>query len=253
MPTVGFSTGAIALGDFERGLRVLEDTRADAVELSGLRYSELPNLLAMLPLRLQEIRKRYGYISVHAPTDHSDEERLLDQLAQVAEMKCNIVVHPDTIRQTSLWRTLGTCLCLENLDSRRRTGRTAKELRPFFEQIPDAQLCFDIAHAREVDPTMTVAEGILSEFGGRLAQVHMSEVNGKGKHYAISFGAERAYETFSARLSRVPVILESMVTEENVEAKIRKARMLLDPVRRAGANLYSAASDISYVGHLRAG
>lgn len=227
MPVVGFSTGAIALGDFRHALAVLEETKADAVELSALRHFELPGLLDALPGCLEGLRRRFRYVSVHAPTDFSDERYVTDQLVRVAELKCNIVVHPDTISDGSLWRKLGSLVCLENLDSRRKTGRTAKELLPFFDQIPDAQLCFDIAHAREVDPTMTVAAGILSELGERLAQVHLSEVNGKGKHFAISFGAELAYEPFSARLSRVPVILELMITEEKIDAEIRKARLLL--------------------------
>jgi hypothetical protein len=52
MTTIGFSTGALARGDFVRGLRLLEKTQVGAVELSALRSIELPDMLAKLQLYL---------------------------------------------------------------------------------------------------------------------------------------------------------------------------------------------------------
>lgn len=224
---VGFSTGALAFGDFARALKLLEPTRANAVELSALRCVELPLLLDALPSSLQKLHKRYRYISLHAPTDFRDEPSLVRQLAYVADVGMNIIVHPDTIRDVPLWRRLGSHLCLENMDSRKPTGRTAKELDRFFVDLPEAKLCFDIAHARQVDPTMTEAVRILSEFGDRLAQVHLSELNSIGKHFAMSYGAKRAYEIFAAALSQVPVILESIVKETEIATEIDETERIL--------------------------
>lgn len=165
MPTVGFSTGALALGDFERALRMLASKHAEAVELSALRSVELPRLLNAVSSRLEELQRRYRYIAFHAPTDYQEERGLVERLKSIAERGLNIVVHPDTIRDVSLWRQLEDHLCIENMDSRKATGRTARELRGSFERLPQAKLCFDVAHARQVDPTMTEAARILSEFG----------------------------------------------------------------------------------------
>jgi hypothetical protein len=227
MLTIGFSTGALARGDFVQGLRLLETKHVEAVELSALRNTELPDILAKLPLHLEALRKRYRYISFHAPTNFKDEPELIRQLGIIVGLGWNIVVHPDTILDRSLWRSLGSCVCLENMDSRKKTGRTAEELYEFFEEIPEAKLCFDIAHAREVDPTMTEASCILAKFGDRLAQVHLSEVDGRGVHFAMSFSAELAYEQFSYIMSKVPIILESIVGEEDIESEVCKAEMLL--------------------------
>ncbi len=227
MLTIGFSTGALARGDFVQGLRLLEAKHVEAVELSALRCTELPDILTKLPLHIETLRNRYRYISFHAPTNFKDEPELIRQLALVVGLGWNIVVHPDTIRDRSLWRALGGCVCLENMDSRKRTGRTADELHEFFEEIPQAKLCFDIAHAREVDPTMTEAASILAKFGDRLAQVHLSEVDGRGVHFAMSLSAELAYEQFSDLMSKVPIILESIIGEEDIESEIRKTEMLL--------------------------
>jgi hypothetical protein len=217
MMTIGFSTGALARGDFVQGLRLLESKSVEAVELSALRSSELPDMLAKLPVYLGTLEKRYRYVSFHAPTDFKDERGLLEQLTAFVSLGWNIIVHPDTIRDRSLWRALGSYLCLENMDSRKNTGRTAKELHEFF----------DIAHARQVDPTMTEAACILEEFGDRLAQVHLSEVDGRGEHFAMSLSAELAYEQFSDIISEVPVILEAIVGEQDIEFEIDKTETLL--------------------------
>jgi hypothetical protein len=227
MMTIGFSTGALARGDFVQGLRLLESKSVEAVELSALRSSELPDMLAKLPVYLGTLEKRYRYVSFHAPTDFKDERGLLEQLTAFVSLGWNIIVHPDTIRDRSLWRALGSYLCLENMDSRKNTGRTAKELHEFFDDIPHAKLCFDIAHARQVDPTMTEAACILEEFGDRLAQVHLSEVDGRGEHFAMSLSAELAYEQFSDIISEVPVILEAIVGEQDIEFEIDKTETLL--------------------------
>jgi Xylose isomerase-like TIM barrel len=224
---VGFSTGALALGDFERGLSMLASKHAEAVELSALRSVELPRLLNRVSSLIEGLKGRYRYIAFHAPTDCLDERALVDSLKSITERGFNIVVHPDTIRDVSLWRQLGDRLCIENMDSRKATGRTARELRGFFDKLPQAKLCFDVAHARQVDPTMTEAARILAEFGDRLAQVHLSEVNGKGKHFPMSFVAKRAYKRLADVLSSVPVILESPVDEAGIEQEIKEAQKVL--------------------------
>lgn len=223
MCAIGFSTGALAYEDFTRALKLLEPTRANAVELSALRSVELPGLLEALPSMYGRLRNRYAYISFHAPTNFTDELGMVEQLMQVARQGLNIIVHPDCIQDRSLWRQLGSQLCLENMDSRKPTGRTATELATFFADLPQAKLCFDIAHARQVDPTMTEAACILAEFGDRLAQVHMSEVNSRGKHFAMSFGAKHAYEPFADAMSKVPIILESVIEAGSIEKEIDAA------------------------------
>jgi hypothetical protein len=206
---------------------MLASKRAQAVELSALRSVELPRLLDAMSSRLEELQGRYRYIAFHAPTDYQDERELVERFKSLVERGFNIVVHPDTIRDVSLWRQLEDHVCIENMDSRKATGRTAKELRGFFEKLPQAKLCFDVAHARHVDPTMTEAARILSEFGDRLAQVHLSEVNSKGRHFAMSFIAKRAYEPLAGVLSSVPVILESPVDEGGIDSEIEEAHRIL--------------------------
>jgi hypothetical protein len=228
MATIGFSTGALAFGDFKKALGMLSGTRANAVELSALRMSELSDLIAYIQSDLSELKRRYRYVGFHAPTNFEDEKQVIQQLLPVARMGLGIVVHPDTMRDLSAWRALEAQLLIENMDSRRRTGRTAEELYPFFEALPQARLCFDIGHARQVDPTMIEAGRILSLFSNRLSQAHLSEVNSQGKHFSMSHGAARAYEPFAKALATAPIILESIVSANEIEGEIDTTQKIIN-------------------------
>ena len=48
MRRIGFSTGALAFGDFHAGLQILRANRVDTVELSALREIELIPLINAL-------------------------------------------------------------------------------------------------------------------------------------------------------------------------------------------------------------
>lgn len=234
MAVIGFSTGAIAFDDFATALNLLEPTQATAVELSALRSVELAGLLSALPKMLRQLRQRYSYISFHAPTNFADEAATVDQLVAVAEMGVPIVVHPDTIHTPVLWKRLGAKLCVENMDSRKAIGRTADELTEYFDALPEAGLCFDIAHARQVDSTMSVAAGILKMHGHRLIQTHISEINSRGTHFMMSSAALRAFGPFAKMMARAPVILESIARRpDEIERELAQTeRLLLDASRR---------------------
>jgi len=143
-----------------------------------------------------------------------------------------IIVHPDVISDPKNWRFLGERLCLENMDQRKPVGRTVGEMKRAFEQLPDASFCFDIGHARQVDPTMGVSLGLLQQFRDRLRQVHMSEVNPQGKHVPMSFITLCAFQRVAKYIpEEIPVILESVVRPENVQNELEAAMRALKPRR----------------------
>ena len=64
MHVYGFSTGAIARGDFNHALAMLKGRDSKAVELSALRDHELPVLASSVgALQLDQ----FSYVSIHAP------------------------------------------------------------------------------------------------------------------------------------------------------------------------------------------
>ena len=125
------------------------------------------------------------------------------------------------IEDVSLWKKLGRAVCIENMDKRKHVGRTAAQLRPLFQKLPEATFCFDIGHARQVDPTMQEAKLFLSEFRDRLRQVHMSYVNTQSKHERLNRASTIAFQRVAHQIdASVPVILETPIQESEVEQEI---------------------------------
>src|ERR1700678_354844 len=107
---IGFSTGAIAFGDFRLALERLSRYNLYGVELSALREKELlPLIEALDELDLSG----YRYISFHAPSqfDRIAESHIVRLLRMVAVRKWSIVCHPEAISDTDLWAGLGSSLC----------------------------------------------------------------------------------------------------------------------------------------------
>ncbi|MEZ6132167.1 MAG: hypothetical protein R3C59_26195 [Planctomycetaceae bacterium] len=227
---IGFSTGSLALDDVRRGLRMSAESKATAIELSALREEELEPLINLIDdLDLSH----FEYVSFHAPSrlNHLSEQRVVDLLKLVAERDWAIVVHPDVIQNVSLWKTLRSHVCLENMDKRKPTGRTVKEMQSYFERLPEATFCFDIGHARQVDPTMLAARCFLRHFESRLAQVHMSYVNSSSHHERLNFEAAVAFRRVVSLIHEdTPIILETPVPEGMLDQEVERAQAILKPV-----------------------
>jgi hypothetical protein len=202
---------------------MLTGKNVSAVELSALRQDELVPLVEQLD---QLDLSPFKYVSFHAPSsmEQSFEPLAVELLLQVAARKWPIVVHPNAMYNPTDWRRLGSCLCIENMDKRKPIGQTARNLAEIFETVPDASLCFDIGHARQVDPTMSEASAILHRFRDRIRQLHVSEVNTQSKHDPLSFESILAFHKVSHLVPvDVPVILESRVEESEINGEIQSA------------------------------
>jgi hypothetical protein len=229
MRHVGFSSGAIAYGDFLSALATLRNERFQCLELSALRVNELDPLIRAIPsLDLSS----YSYISFHAPSSFSVEEEpwVAEMLYGGIPENWPVIIHPDAIFDFQLWSRFGKRLAVENMDRRKPTGRTACELQSIFSSLPSASLCFDIGHARQCDPSMTEAFLILSRFSDKLVQVHISEVNSASQHDPISHGAKLAFQQIAHLIPEwVPVIIESRVASAQIKDEAIRAVGALVP------------------------
>lgn len=227
MRAVGFSTGAVALGDFDRALQLIDNLNAEAVELSALRISELSTLISALGrLRLE----KYKHVSLHSPSafTEAEEHGVIQQLRIAAAKGYCVVVHPDAMHNVTAWRVLGDRLCIENMDKRKPVGRTSVELRHFFDLLPEASMCFDIAHARQVDSSMTEAYRLLREYGSRVRQVHVSEVSTSSRHERMS---PSAADDYAQVLRLIPdgavFIIEAQVPAKELRNELQAVQRLL--------------------------
>jgi hypothetical protein len=224
---IGFSTGSLALSDVRLGLEMVAGTRTCAIELSALREAELVPLIGILDsLDLGQ----FEYISFHAPSRliEMSEGKVVELLENGVNREWPIIVHPDVIVDFACWKILGDRLCIENMDKRKPVGRTVSELEPFFQKLPHARFCFDIGHARQVDPTMSEAASILQHFGDRMEQIHMSYVASNSVHEPLNFEAIMAFRRVASLMpANVPVILETPVKRDRIEAEISLAESLV--------------------------
>src|ERR1017187_10370320 len=124
MRAIGFSTGALALGDFRHALEILARTDATAVELSALRQPELESLLEALPdLDLS----KFSHISVHLPSSiEPDFEARLLYLVREIPSQWPLIAHPNIITLWDAWKDLGDRVCIENMDKRKEIGQKAR-------------------------------------------------------------------------------------------------------------------------------
>jgi hypothetical protein len=209
----GISTGvfASARGDWPELLADACRISTFAVELSALSGDELPGLIAYL--RAQP-RMPFRYVSVHAPVKNREPNeaaviRMLDGLPLWVR---SVVAHPDALSDVDRYRALGTRLVLENMDDRKITGRVADEMERFFEELPDAGFCLDVAHVRSVDATMDAAHELLDRFRSRLRQVHLSSLD-DGRHVPLTEDDEALFAEVLDRCRDVPWILEARPPE----------------------------------------
>lgn len=214
---------------------MLEGTQAKAVELSALREHEVAPLLAAI----EELDfSQFAYVSLHFPSrlarlSEAEAIRVFERTC--VEHQWPLVVHPDVITDFGRWRGLGDLLCIENMDARKATGRFADDLDPFFDRLPEASFCFDFAHARQVDPTLIEARKMLSRFGSRLRQVHLSELNSVSQHERLSLAAMMAIQRVCHLIpASLAVVIESPVQDHEVEKELRQATLSID-CRWAGA------------------
>ncbi len=227
MQPLGYSTGAIAFSDFRRALEILKDQPVQVIELSAIREHELiPLLRSLRDLDLS----RFSYVSIHAPSSFSSEAEawIFKELYEIRHRGWPIVIHPDTLHDFSLWKQMGDLLCIENMDKRKPVGRTVQELDVLFDELPDASFCFDIGHARQVDTSMTEAYRMLKRFSSRLRQVHISEVNTLNKHDRLSFVSIMDFQEVAHMIpDSTPVIIESVVPEDQIGAEISRVQSAL--------------------------
>lgn len=230
---IGFSTGALARGDFRRGLALQQRLQGlDAVELSALRDTELEPLVAAA--NTLELSK-YQYVSVHAPSRLAtlNEEQAFELLLRLPST-WTIVAHPEILITPALWRRLGSRLCIENMDNRKTAGRNVGELRALFNTYTEASFCLDVGHARQIDPTMAVALTMAYEFAPRLRQLHVSDVDSSGTHRQLGTLARWAYELISSQIPPTcPLIIESVIPVESMLTELVAVQKAFGRVSRA--------------------
>lgn len=216
--SIGVSTGALFPLNIKEAVELLnkKEIEIDAIELSSLRDNSLDYVLNTIP---ELDLSKYKYISFHAPSKLNilTEDLLIEKLQPIYENGWNIVIHPDIMVNPVAWNCFEEKLLLENMDSRKREG----QYLDFFKRlkthcIDHFNLCFDIAHAIEVDPMAILPEEFLHECKcfTNIKQIHISAIDGNCKHRKIDEYTFKEYtyifsNSYDEELWDLPFIIES--------------------------------------------
>lgn len=227
MRIIGFSSGTLDPHDPEGAIGGSLELGLTAIELSALRLHELEAVAdALSDPRLE----RFAWVSIHAPSDipRDRESEVARRLIELSGQRFPVVVHPDVISTPQAWAALGSRLLLENMDRRKQVGRFADEFEEWFDVFPEAGLCLDVAHVRQVDPTLTEGMKFVRMFGDRLREIHVSEVTSTSRHRRISLHASAYLKGFLRGIrSDIPLILESVLGDCRPIDEVRAVASLL--------------------------
>lgn len=210
MHIIGWSTGAILpKGDkanYPLAVKLLKSTPFTCIEFNALREWELPVLLNFLPdLDISS----FDRVSFHCcKLKELTEKELFKKIKPVIEKGWDIVNHPN-LMNSDCWKDLGSQILIENMDNREPINRTVEEMEKIFEKYPDASMCFDIGHARQVDPTMKLSRDLCIKFKDKIKEIHVSDIDPISYgHKFINHNSLRAFRRMSDFLPDCPIILE---------------------------------------------
>jgi len=84
-----------------------------------------------------------------------------------------------------------------------------------------------LAHARQVNPTLGIARELIREYGKKIVQFHLSELDVKSHREPLSMAAVWAIREIG-HLLPCPVILESMVQPSEIDSELEMAAHCFD-------------------------
>jgi sugar phosphate isomerase/epimerase len=95
------------------------------------------------------------------------------------------------------------------MDAGKHDGCTVDGLSRWFDALPEAGFCFDIAHAWSVDDTMAAGTELLDAFRTRLRHLHLSSLSPDLHHVPLTEEHEELFTPLLQRCLDVPWILEA--------------------------------------------
>lgn len=207
---LGASTGYMGdlRGDWSAQVGQARELSPFAIELSVLSEGEIDGLASYLA---DDPPLPFRYLSIHGPSKGRvmSEPALVDVLLELSAHARAVVMHPDTMEDPAPYRSLGRKLVLENMDAGKHDGCTVDGLSRWFDALPEAGFCFDIAHAWSVDDTMAAGTELLDAFRTRLRHLHVSSLSPDLHHVPLTEEHEELFVPLLQRCLDVPWILEA--------------------------------------------
>jgi len=216
---LGISTSVFYKSDIDqfshRAFDIIRKCSCNAVEISCIDFR---NIKRVEKLEL-ELLKGFKYKSLHAPglnfeyRKNKETTDVLDKISQLYEkFKFDyIILHPDRVEN---WDVLEKYkhlpIAIENMDSRKETGKSVEQLKPIFKKI-DIKMLLDLLHCCSIDTSLNNVRKMYNEFKSRIIEFHISgQGNKPGLHRPLY--RNKQDEIINAiPEGNIPIIIESVV------------------------------------------
>lgn len=214
---IGFSTGCLYKTQQTISARMIDFFRkigCNAIELNCPDKTDLKTIL--------EFTKKdftgFKHISVHSPRlSGKDASEILDILETIHKNICLdcVIIHPDEIADIKALSKRTFPIGIENMDSRKKFGKTKEELESLFKDHPNFGFVLDVNHVYTNDPSMKLSHELSEAFGKKTMQSHLSGF--VHSHDPLS----KTHQTIiiDAVPKNTPIIIESVCNDEEEATK----------------------------------
>lgn len=207
---IGFSTGALygSRDDWDLCIPAAAALSCQTVELAcGM--GRLPRLVKYLE-RNPDALDRFDYVGLHVP-DREPEWGWEQTVAWLSDIPSQTVLfHPDQLPDLELLRSLGPRAAIENMDHLKSFGSSVEDLHSVLNELPQARVVIDVAHARAIDPSGSLLSELVEAFATRLAHLHLSQIDRQGRHHGLPLSELHILEGIPKAARAVPWIWEEM-------------------------------------------
>tara|TARA_Y100000310_G_scaffold311212_1_gene357287 strand:- start:523 stop:1242 length:720 start_codon:yes stop_codon:yes gene_type:complete len=234
--TIGFSTGSLYKTKVKpiskECFELIANTGSKAIELNCI---DPNNLYELLKIKDNDLKK-FDYISLHAPAikmfyqDNQKTKKVLDLISEInkrLDLKC-IIIHPDRVIDWKIFLKYKLPLAIENMDKRKKTGKTDQSLNGFFKKT-NFKMILDINHCFTVDRSMRLTKRLIEKFQNKICQIHISGYLKNKSHYPLYITKQKNLID-PIRNRNWPIIIESVLSnpqELKKEYRFAKSKFLL--------------------------
>jgi hypothetical protein len=215
---IGFSTGCLHKTHDRLSPQTFDIFRrigCTAIELMW----HLPEDIAELEKLTKNDLEGFEHVSIHLPksvfADINKTKKLLSRIKKVHKRLGfdSAVLHPDQISDWTFFKTTPLPIAIENMDTRKKNCKNVDDLQKVFQKI-NAKMVYDVAHVFDNDPTMKLGKDLVSAFGERICEIHLSGYNYRELHDPIHLSQQNEILDAIPSLD-LPIIIESVCLNED--------------------------------------
>ncbi|MSU55131.1 MAG: hypothetical protein EXS46_01155 [Candidatus Taylorbacteria bacterium] len=193
-------------------LKFLQEKGIKIVELKKI--TPIDQVEDDLAMYRKEDLEGFSFLSYHAPVlpygKNKETEKFFSEIMLLHKLRPLdlLIVHPDSIQDSSIFNDLPFPIGFENMDKNKKSHRTVAEMEKLLAQNSSWKLVLDVNHCFVNDPSMQLAHDFYSTLGDRIAEIHLS---GFAKLHDPLFETKQELIIKSIRDKNIPIIIESQM------------------------------------------